>query len=437
MPDHVNVIGGGLAGVEAACRLAREGIAVRLFEMRPGNMTPAHRTGNLAELVCSNSLKSEIEDTAQGLLKNEMRFLGSLILECAELTRVPAGSALAVDRERFAQLITERIEAEPLIELVRQEVVELPEEGYTILATGPLTSDKLAEQIITKGGRDNLYFYDAIAPSVQLSSLDMNRIYKASRYDKGSADYYNCPMTEEEYADFYSALVEADTKMGRDFEQGAFFNACMPVEEVASRGVETLRFGTMRPVGLVDPHTGRIPYAVVQLRQEDIEGKIYGLVGFQTRMKWPEQQRVFRMIPGLENAEFVRYGAMHRNTFINSPGLLNPDLRMRDMPSYLVAGQLSGVEGYMESAATGILAGINTARLVQGQPTVVLPEETMIGALVHYVCTAPEGRFQPMNANFGLLPVLNFKIKNKRIRYMELANRSMQALCEMSELLQK
>ncbi len=434
MPEPVAVIGGGLAGAEAAFRLACEGIPVRLYEMRPGKMTPAHRTGLLGELVCSNSLKSEAEASAQGMLKQELRMFNSLILQCADKVRVPAGAALAVDRERFAGLVTETLSANSLIEIVCEEVQSIPDAGVVIIATGPLTSDAMASWLMKASGSDNLHFYDAIAPSLLLDSVDLGKVYKASRYDRGTADYYNCPMNREEYERFYQELVEADTRAGRDFEKGAFFNACMPVEEIAARGIDTLRFGTMRPVGLDNPSSGNKAYAVVQLRQEDLEGRVYGLVGFQTRLKWPEQQRVFRMIPGLEKAEFVRYGAMHRNTFINSPRLLKTSLQFKARPSLLAAGQLIGVEGYMESAATGILAGLNAARLCNGKSPLVLPDTCMLGALVNYVCTAREDRFQPMNANFGLLPVLNSRIKNKQERYLEMSRRGIQALTELSEL---
>lgn len=437
MAEPVNVIGGGLAGSEAAYRLARSGQQVRLFEMRPQQNTPAHRSGLLAELVCSNSLKSDADDTAQGMLKREMRYLGSLILNCAEKVRVPAGSALAVDREKLASRVTDCLEKEPLVEIVRSEVRELPAQGCTVLCTGPLTSEALAGHLSSLTGAGNLSFYDAIAPSVLVSSIDPHKVYRASRYGRGSADYINCPLTREEYEDFYRALREADLAAAHEFDRCSYFQACMPVEEMAARGPDTLRFGNLRPVGLDDPGTGQRPYAVVQLRQEDLEGQIWGLVGFQTRLKRGDQQRVFRMIPGLEQAEFVRWGAMHRNSFLNSPLLLEPTLQMKQRPLLLVAGQLTGVEGYMESAATGILAGLNAARLVSGQQPLVLPSSCMLGALVKYICNYSGGHFQPMNANFGLLPVLENRIKKKNERAQALVWRGLEALSKMSELSEK
>lgn len=437
MVEPVNVIGGGLAGSEAAYRLACQGLPVRIFEMRPGKQTPAHRSALLGELVCSNSLKSDAEDTAQGMLKREMRHLGSLILECAELSRVPAGSALAVDRERMAGLVTERLEGMRLVEIIRQEVREIPAEGCSVLCTGPLTSEALAANMLAWTGAGSLHFYDAIAPSVLLASIDLGKVYRASRYDTGSADYLNCPMNREEYEQFCRALMEADIAAGHDFDQAGYFSACLPVEEMAARGPETLRFGNLRPVGLNNPQSGERPYAVVQLRQEDLEGQIWGLVGFQTRLKRGDQQRVFRMIPGLENAEFVRWGAMHRNSFINSPCLLEPTLQMKLRPTLMAAGQLIGVEGYMESAATGILAGINAARIVSGQLPLIMPDETMLGSLVRYVCHSDQRHFQPMNANFGLLPVPEQRIKNKKERHRTLVQRGLEALSKMSELSEK
>ncbi|MBO8159338.1 methylenetetrahydrofolate--tRNA-(uracil(54)-C(5))-methyltransferase (FADH(2)-oxidizing) TrmFO [Thermosyntropha sp.] len=437
MQPYVNVIGGGLAGSEAAFRLASAGIKVKLWEMRPEKMTAVHQTGNFAELVCSNSLKSEDETTAQGMLKKEMRLLGSLILSCADEARVPAGSALAVDRELFSEIVTDRIRRNHNIEIIRQEVKSLPDDAVTIVATGPLTSDNLARFLQRITGEENLYFYDAVAPSVALESLDLTRIFKASRYGKGTDDYYNCPMNKEEYERFYYELVNADIKEGHEIDKSLFFNACMPIEVMARRGIDTLRYGPMRPVGLKDPRTGENAYAVVQLRQEDKEGKIWGLVGFQTRLRWGEQDRIFRLIPGLENAEFVRYGVMHRNTYINSPSLLYPTLQYRKNPYLLFAGQITGVEGYMESAATGIIAGINAIKIVKGESLFVPEKVTMIGALLDFITSSNNKNFQPINANFGLLPSLPKNIKDKNIRNKAYLNRSLEKLKEYSELFLK
>ena len=427
---EVTVVGGGLAGCEAAYRIAESGVAVKLYEMRPGKMTPAHRTGYLAELVCSNSLKSEDPTTAQGLLKEEMRLLGSLLLKCAEECRVPAGSALAVERDLFAAKVTEMIRAHPLIHVEETEIRSFPQDGIAIIATGPLTSDSLAESIRQITGQDNLYFYDAVAPIVTAESLDYSKIFRGSRYGKGGDDYLNCPMTEEEYREFYRALVEADIHEGHPVDRGPFFEGCMPVEVIARRGEEALCYGPMRPVGLAGKDGKRI-HAVVQLRQEDQQGTLYSLVGFQTRLRFKEQERVFKMIPGLEKAEFVRYGVMHRNTYINSPRLLEPTLAFKYRKGIFFAGQITGCEGYMESAATGILAGINAVRLATGKPLLVLPRTTLIGALCHYLATASGERFQPMNANFGLLPPLPKKIKNRKERYSAYRERSLADLQEL------
>ncbi|HWP98572.1 MAG TPA: methylenetetrahydrofolate--tRNA-(uracil(54)-C(5))-methyltransferase (FADH(2)-oxidizing) TrmFO [Syntrophomonadaceae bacterium] len=433
--DAIHVIGGGLAGCEAAYQIAAQSIPVKLWEMRPGQSTPAHQTGDLAELVCSNSLKSEAENTAQGLLKMEMRTLGSLLIDCAQESRVPAGSALAVDRRRFSRIVSQFIESNPFIQVVREEILELPASGLCIIATGPLTSSTFSACLQKLNGEENLHFYDAIAPSVTAESLDYSRIFKASRYGKGSADYLNSPFSKEEYELFYKELVEADIREGHAIDQGPFFNACMPVEVMAQRGVDTMRFGPMRPVGLEAGEGEDRPYAVVQLRQEDLEGRIFGLVGFQTRLRWGEQDRVFRLIPGLEKAEFVRYGSMHRNTFMNSPALLHPTLQWNKDNRVIFAGQLTGVEGYMESAATGILAGINAARLYKGMDALTLPATTMIGALVHFITSARDHHFQPVNANFGLLPPLQGKIRDKQKRYQAYVDRSRLDMGEFSELL--
>jgi len=424
----VHVVGAGLAGCEAAYQIAQAGINVKLWEMRPGKMTPVHRSGHLAELVCSNSLKSDLIDTAQGLLKEEMRRMGSLLLFCADQAKVPAGSALAVDRELFSALVTSTIESHPRIEVVREEVIKLPLNSPTIIASGPMTSDKLFAELSRLSGEENLFFYDAVAPSVTMESLDKDKIFKASRYGKGTEDYYNCPMNREEYENFYHNLVDADIKEGHSIDKRHFFDGCMPIEVIGRRGIDTLRFGPMRPVGLTDPRTGQRAWAVVQLRQENKAGTVYGLVGFQTRLKWGEQNRIFRLVPGLECAEFVRYGVMHRNSYINSPLLLEPTLQFKKIPDLFFAGQITGVEGYMESAATGILAGINTLHYVQNEPLLVLSGNTMLGAMLSFITDAQQKDFQPINANFGILPALANKIKDKKTRYLEYVKRSRQEM---------
>jgi len=431
---QIDVIGGGLAGCEAAYALAQQGIPVTIWEMRPNKQTPVHQSGDLAELVCSNSLKSEQPDTAQGLLKREMRILGSLLLDCADMVRVPAGSALAVDRAKFSRLVTEKILQHPLITVRTQEMCSIPERPC-IIATGPLTSAAMAKALQEISGEENLYFYDAVAPTVTRASLDKEKIFKASRYGKGSADYYNCPMNKEEYLAFYQELLAADALEPHAADQGMVFEGCMPIEFIARRGVDTLRFGPMRPVGLNAPEGGSRPYAVVQLRQEDQDGNLWGLVGFQTRLRWGEQERVFRLIPGLENAEFVRYGVMHRNTYINSPRCLNADMQFKSCPGLFLAGQLTGVEGYMESAASGIWAGLSMARYLQGKEALMLPRTTMLGALIHHITTETPGKFQPMNANYGILPSLPEKIKDKKRRNLAYMTRSLDDLRKFSELL--
>lgn len=412
----LTIIGGGLAGAEAAWHAARAGIDVRLYEMRPHKETPVHRTGLLAELVCSNSLKSNALTNACGLLKEEMRILGSITVSCADNNRVPAGEALAVDREKFAECVTAHVADHPNVTVIREEAIEIPTDGVTIIASGPLTSDALAAKIGELTDLRYLYFYDAVAPTITLDSIDRDIVFKASRYGKGEAAYLNCPMNEAEYNAFWEALVSAERVPLAEFEDVKFFEGCLPVEEIASRGKQTLTFGPMKPVGLDDPRTGRWPFAVVQLRQENAEGTLWGLVGFQTRLRWGEQERVFRMIPGLENAEFARFGVMHRNTYIESPKLLRPTLQMRDRPNILFAGQITGVEGYVESAAMGILAGINAARLLKGEEPVNLPKESMIGCLADYISSPETANFQPMNANFGILPKPEERIRNKKER---------------------
>lgn len=428
----LTVVGGGLAGSEAAWQAAGRGLRVILYEMRPGSNTPAHVTDRLAELVCSNSLGSNLPDRAPGLLKDELRRLGSLVVACADATAVPAGGALAVDREAFAALVTERVVAHPRIELRRQEVTSIPGEGLVIIATGPLTAPTLADQIATLTGSQHLYFYDAMAPIVSAESVDMSIAFRASRYGEAEeeGDYLNCPMNQVEYEHFVEALLAAETIPLREFEREdpRFFEACLPVEELARRGPRALAFGPLKPVGLTDPRTGRRPYAVVQLRQDNQAATLYNMVGFQTNLKWGEQERVFRLIPGLAGAEFVRYGQMHRNTYVSAPALLKPTLQLRERPDLFFAGQIAGTEGYIGSVASGLVAGVNAARLAARQEPVAPPPETMIGALCHYVSGAnPEG-FQPMKANFGLLPPLDPPVRNKRARYAAYARRALETL---------
>ncbi len=425
----VIVVGGGLAGSEAAWQIARRGVPVRLYEMRPTRQTPAHRTGWLAELVCSNSLKSLEPATPHGLLKQEMSLLGSLVLDCAHRARVPAGAALAVDRERFSEEVTRAILSEPLVEVVREEVTEIPEQGPVVLAVGPLVAERLAAAIARFAGEDYLYFYDAIAPVLEADSLDLSVVFPASRYGKGDdRGYLNCPMTQEEYDSFVADLLSAETATTHEFDATPLFEGCLPIEEMARRGRDTLRFGPLRPVGLRDPRTGRRPHAVVQLRQDNLAAEHYSMVGFQTRLRWPEQRRVFRRIPGLARAEFVRYGQVHRNCYVNAPRLLEETLQARRRPDLLFAGQVSGVEGYTESAATGLLAGINAARLAKGLEPVRLAPETMLGALCRYISRAdPEG-YQPTNAAFGLLPDPPAEARGKRERREARARRAIAAL---------
>lgn len=434
MDSELTIIGGGLAGSEAAWQAAERGVRVALFEMRPVRDTPAHVSDRLAELVCSNSMGARSIDRALGLLKEEMRRLDSLVIACAEAAAVPAGGALAVDREFFAQEVTHRIQGHPNIKLCRQEVTRLPL-GPTIIATGPLTSDALAEEIVALTGNHQLYFFDAMAPIVEAESIDMEVAFRASRYDRGEqdeGDYINCPLTEAEYTAFMEALLGAEIIPLRDFERGdqRFFEACLPVEVLAARGHESLAFGPLRPVGLTDPRNGRRPYAVVQLRQDNLAATLYNMVGFQTSLRWGEQKRVFRMIPGLENAEFVRYGQMHRNTFINTPRLLDATLRLNtpdadSRPPIWFAGQITGTEGYVGSAMGGLVAGLNAALYLQGQPALAFPPTTMMGALLHYVSNADPQVFQPMKANFGLMPVLEKRVRRKKERYQAYARRAL------------
>ncbi|TLG72566.1 methylenetetrahydrofolate--tRNA-(uracil(54)-C(5))-methyltransferase (FADH(2)-oxidizing) TrmFO [Culicoidibacter larvae] len=426
--QKVNVIGAGLAGSEATWQLVNRGIPVRLYEMRPVQNTPAHQTANFAELVCSNSLRADGLANAVGVMKAEMRLLNSLVISAADQTRVPAGGALAVDREGFSELITKTLHEHPLVEVINEAVTEIPE-GPTIIATGPLTSPELSKALEDFFGQEYLYFYDAAAPIIERDSIDFDTVFIASRYDKGEAAYINCPMNEEEFNAFYDALVTAETVEPKDFEQAIFFEGCMPFEVMAKRGRQTLLYGPMKPVGLDDPRTGRWPYAVVQLRQDNAAASLYNIVGFQTHLKWPEQKRIIQMIPGLENASIVRYGVMHRNTFINAPTLLEPTYQTRKRADLFIAGQMSGVEGYVESAASGLIAGLNMASLIEAKHQVIFPQETVMGAQAYYIThTAPED-FQPMNANFGILPDLGFRVKKKekKAAYAERAITVMEA----------
>lgn len=429
MNDYINVFGAGLAGVEAANIIASHGIRVKLYEMKPKSFSPAHKSENFAELICSNSLKAARVNSAAGLLKEEMKRLGSLLVPIALETAVPAGGALAVNRDIFSEKATRSILNNPLIEVIHDEVTEIPEDGITIVATGPLTSGKLADAISEICG-GFLSFFDAAAPIVSADSLDMSKCFRQSRYDKGDDDYINCPMNKEEYENFISELTQAERAPVHDFDVNnpKVYEGCMPVEVMAQRGADTLRFGPLKPVGLRDPRTGHRPWAVVQLRTENKENTLYNLVGFQTNLKFPEQKRVFGMIPGLENAEIIRYGVMHRNTFLNSPKLLNGDFSLRNAPNIFFAGQITGVEGYMESASSGLMAGINAVRRYKGEETVVLPETTMIGALSRYISSSVSSDFQPMGANFGVLPAIEPKIKDKKLRYTALSDRALEDL---------
>lgn len=439
MKEQINIYGAGLAGCEAAWQAAQRGVKVRLYEMKPHKYTPAHHAEGFAELVCSNSLRSDSTANAVGLLKEEMRRLGSLIMEAADATRVPAGSALAVDRSLFSAYVTEKISAHPNIEIVSAEADHVEEDTVTVIATGPLTSDPMAAYISETLGCGGLHFFDAAAPIVDASTINMDVAFFASRYDKGDADYINCPMTKEQYDAFYEALIGAEEAPLKEFDRESqksvkVFEGCMPVEVMARRGYDTLRYGPLKPVGLIDPRVGHEFYAVVQLRKENVAGTMFNLVGFQTHLTFPEQRRVFRMIPGLENAEFLRYGVMHRNTYLNSPGLLCADYSMQSRPEIFFAGQMTGVEGYVESAGSGLLAGINAARRVRGEDARIFSEETMIGAMAAYVSRGGVGDFAPMNANFGIVPPLGYRVRGGKAAKNEVL--AQRALTSIDTLLQ-
>ena len=431
---EINVIGAGLAGSEAAWQAAQAGVAVKLYEMRPKKSTEAHHTNNFAELVCTNSLRGNNLTNAVGVLKEEMRRLDSVIITSADKTAVPAGGALAVDRDDFSELVTKRVKEHPLVTVIEEEITEIPE-GITVIATGPLTSEPLSKAIQAFNGSEGFYFYDAAAPIVDKSTINMDKVYLKSRYDKGEAAYLNCPMNEEEFYAFREALVNAEVAPLKEFEKEKFFEGCMPIEVMAGRGPKTMLFGPMKPVGLEDPKTGKRPYAVIQLRQDNAAASLYNIVGFQTHLKWGEQKRVFRMIPGLEEAEFVRYGVMHRNSFMNSPELLQQTYQSKKREDLFFAGQMTGVEGYVESAASGLMAGINAAKLAKGEAPIIMPQETTIGSMAYYITHAEGKHFQPMNANFGLLPELPERIRDKKSRYEALANRALAALEEAKEQL--
>ena len=428
MEKKVIVIGAGLAGSEAAWQIAKRGVNVDLYEMRPKKMTPAHKTQNFAELVCSNSLRANNITNAVGLLKEEMRRLDSLIIKCADATQVPAGGALAVDRDKFSEMITETIKNHPNINVIEEEITQIPKGDIpVVVATGPLTSDALSQDIRTYTKQEGLYFYDAAAPIIEKDSIDMNKVYLKSRYDKGEAAYLNCPMTKDEFFNFYNALITAEAAPLKEFEKEIYFEGCMPFEEMAKRGEKTLLFGPMKPVGLEDPKTDKRPYAVVQLRQDNSEGTLYNIVGFQTHLKWGEQKRIINLIPGLENANIVRYGVMHRNTYLNSPQLLEKTYKLKEEKNIYFAGQMTGVEGYVESAASGIVAALN-ALYNQEDKQIIFPTETMIGAMANYIVDNTSKNFQPMNANFGIIKPLPERIKDKKEKYERYANRSLEIL---------
>lgn len=432
--NPIVVIGAGLAGSEAAWQIACRGLKVVLYEMRPQKQTAVHHTGGFAELVCSNSLRADQRDSGPGLLKEELRHMGSLIMEAADHTRVAAGGAHAVDREAFSSWVTTKLRAHPNVEVIEQELTKIPEDKVVVCASGPLTSDALFEAIKGLTGTDTLYFYDAAAPIVTAESIDMERAFWQSRYDKGEgADYLNCPLTAEEYQVFYETLMQAEWTPTRDFEKEIFFEGCMPIETMAKRGYQTLLYGPMKPVGLLDPKTGKSPFAVVQLRREDKEGKLLNIVGFQTRTKWGDQKKVIQTIPALHEAEIVRYGVMHRNTFLNGPTVLQETGQMKKEPNIFFAGQMTGVEGYIESAASGLVAGMNAARLVLGEEVLTLPKTTAMGALMNHVGASPTQNFQPMNINFGLLPSPEKKIRSKKERNAFYAERALRDLAEWME----
>ncbi|MDX8362264.1 FADH(2)-oxidizing methylenetetrahydrofolate--tRNA-(uracil(54)-C(5))-methyltransferase TrmFO [Cytobacillus sp. IB215316] len=423
----INVIGAGLAGSEAAWQIAKRGFQVNLYEMRPVKQTPAHHTDKFAELVCSNSLRGNSLTNAVGVLKEEMRMLDSVIIKAADECAVPAGGALAVDRHEFAGKVTDYVKNHPNVTVFNEEMTNI-DDTPTVIATGPLTSKALSNNIKELTGQDYFYFYDAAAPIIDKESINMDKAYLKSRYDKGEAAYINCPMNEEEFNTFYEALINAEVVPLKEFEKEIYFEGCMPIEVMAQRGHKTMLFGPLKPVGLEDPRTGKRPHAVVQLRQDDAAGTLYNIVGFQTHLKWGAQKEVLRLIPGLENAEIVRYGVMHRNTFINSPHLLKPTYQFHNKPNLFFAGQMTGVEGYVESAASGLVAGINASRSVDGKNLLVFPEETAIGSMAKYITTTNEKNFQPMNANFGLFPDLGVRIKNKKERYESYANRALETI---------
>lgn len=436
MKQYITIIGGGLAGCEAAYQIAKAGIPVKLYEMKPKKYSPAHSNKNLAEIVCSNSFKSNLHTNACGLLKEELLLLDSLLIRIANEVKVPAGQALAVDREIFSKRVTQEIENMENIQIIHGEKETIPEEGIVIIATGPLTSDALSKSIRDLTGEDKLAFYDAAAPIIEKSSINMHIAFVADRYDyekqekREEASYINLPMNQQEYEEFWQALVHAEVVELHQFEKREIFEGCMPVEVMAKRGIDTLRFGPLKPVGFIDPRTGKRPYAVVQLRQDNQEGTIYNMVGFQTNLKYGEQKRVFQKIPGLENAEFVKYGVMHRNTFLHSPSLLNETYQMKNKPNIYFAGQITGVEGYVESISSGMVAALNAIRQYNNRPPLIFPKETMIGALAHYI-SSPNEKFQPMNANFGILPPLEETIKDKKIKYNQLADRAIEKINQM------
>ncbi|WP_127345633.1 methylenetetrahydrofolate--tRNA-(uracil(54)-C(5))-methyltransferase (FADH(2)-oxidizing) TrmFO [Lactobacillus amylolyticus] len=434
MPEKVTVIGGGLAGSEATWQIAKRGIPVDLYEMRPRKMTPAHHTGEFAELVCTNSMRSNQLSNAVGLLKEEMRQLDSLIMQAADKTQVPAGGALAVDRDLFSDYVTKKLRSFDNVTVHDEEITEIPKEGIVVIATGPLTSDALASQIQKFSGTDSLHFFDAAAPIVAADSIDMNIVYKKSRYDRGEAAYLNCPMDKEQYEKFAQELVHAETAEMHGFENNDVFDGCMPIEVMAARGAKTMLFGPLKPVGLEDPKTGKTPYAVVQLRQDNAAASMYNIVGFQTHLKYGEQKRVFSLIPGLENARFVRYGKMHRNTYMASPEVLNASYEAKQQKGLFFAGQMTGVEGYVESAGSGLVAGINAAREALGKDTAVFPVDTALGSMANYVTTTDAKHFQPMNASFALLPSLEGKkIRNKKERHLKISERGLNSLAAFKD----